>query len=936
VCSSDLTLPRVKAPDAAAALALSAAPVMQMKNSSSSEDEAGPAAAPKVIPKSPPIPPGSLNLLDYFNQNIPDYVLRYIDDLPLEFSEWADKYYENAKREFDATQNSAYAAASAQPQKGHTRAHERGLSRMPTTEIIDRTVLYNMTIEALLNHEASIATASSSSGKTLYELMNVDEKWDLLSTEIETLRHQKSVLEDEYYDSLYQDVEVTEMVGGQKHTSKRPLTLEERRKKKDDIDLQLLVLETRAGEVFLNKESQMVINQYYDEKIRMRSYLKLIRYGIFLTLITVLGIMQTTRDTQSAFYLNQGLQAGLVDDDFDVALAPIPKQFSSITNNPDEIYMWLESIVVPAFYSDAPAYWDGTNQISMRNGLLFEGHNIVVGVPRLRTVRAKQLPNCDQPVSFSGLSKICFSRTEEETLDWSVPTSTFDTLKWRTESDTGATSVWGRVYVIPGSGYTVDFPELTADNAANATTLVQDLKAARFVDAGTRALMLEFTVFNPHENHFAVGTMYLEFPLGGGIINSFDFFVTKLRRTVASYDRVLNALAIIVLLLVLLHTFSESQQILSSRNCAYFASAYNWADMAIIVFSPCIFGLWIAEYVIETETDWSTADAFVPVAKMARLNYVQNIFWSILILISWGKLFDYLSVFHKLYRMIIIIETSAGRLSHIFIVFAIVLAGFTSAEYVAYGYLDSTSFTWLWGFLNRYIAIFSGGPVLFAHTDVARILGTIYVCLYVLIFTVLLLNLIIAILTSGYDDAIHASSDTMARRQYFKMQSEGLTKNVAEEEEEQEDDVNSRLDSVLLDYIDDVYTKVDDWLDRKVFGRLYTTEIEGFVPTETIKLIQAKAKELQKQAHAAGSGVVGVGSAVAHGVVVVGTTVVRAAGTAGSTVVRAAGTAGSAVVNVATSAGNAVGRAAQTVGSAFHISSPRNQPPRDANEAKRQ
>ena len=73
--------------------------------------------------------------------------------------------------------------------------------------------------------------------------------------------------------------------------------------------LQLKVLANRRNKLFLDKEAQMVINQYYDEKIRKRHFMKLLRYCLFLALLTWLGIFMTTRDTTSAYFMQSGYYA---------------------------------------------------------------------------------------------------------------------------------------------------------------------------------------------------------------------------------------------------------------------------------------------------------------------------------------------------------------------------------------------------------------------------------------------------------------------------------------------------------------------------------------------------------------------------------------------------------------------------------------------------
>ena len=122
-----------------------------------------------------------------------------------------------------------------------------------------------------------------------------------------------------------------------------------------------------------------------------------------------------------------------------------------------------------------------------------------------------------------------------------------------------------------------------------------------------------------------------------------------------------------------------------------------------------------------------------------------------------------------LHRTMLIVEASASNLGYILLVLVVVLMGFCSAEYLLYGFKSSATKTWLWGFLNRLVGIFSGDPVIMSHAEHDRILGVGFNIVYVLIFSVLLLSLVVAMLSAGYDQALAETSDGMAKRQYHKL-----------------------------------------------------------------------------------------------------------------------------------------------------------------------
>lgn len=95
------------------------------------------------------------------------------------------------------------------------------------------------------------------------------------------------------------------------------------------------------------------------------------------------------------------------------------------------------------------------------------------------------------------------------------------------------------------------------------------------------------------------------------------------------------------------------------------------------------------------------------------------------------------------------------KLFSFIIVFLLMLGAFTSAEFVAYGYLDPLSYTWLRGFIARFgtlcvfvvlipsgarmIGVLGGDPIVFHHGEQQRILGTFYSILFVVIMGLLML-----------------------------------------------------------------------------------------------------------------------------------------------------------------------------------------------------
>ena len=74
---------------------------------------------------------------------------------------------------------------------------------------------------------------------------------------------------------------------------------------------------------------------------------------------------------------------------------------------------------------------------------------------------------------------------------------------YSTEQELDGSSDWGTLAKYGGGGYYQDLPPLKAD----AAQVLQELKDGLWVDRGTRAIFIDFTVYNANINLFCVITL---------------------------------------------------------------------------------------------------------------------------------------------------------------------------------------------------------------------------------------------------------------------------------------------------------------------------------------------------------------------------------------------------------------------------------------------
>lgn len=618
---------------------------------------------------------------------------------------------------------------------------------------------YDMAIQALLNYGASISFASAQSGKGLQQLMNVHDRWSVFCSQMNALEDELAATRTHVFNEV-----------------RRTDDFVTRRELYTVFNRKLKVIDSRKKEIFADKETQVVVGKNYSEKIYTRLILKLIRYVIFLGLLTALGIMQSTRDQSSAYYMNQAVDNTLTSKRFPFDVSDTPKSFADMDDSTDDIINFLKGPFMATVYpatTNRPSYWSGAQLNNILGGRVAQ-HNYMIGIPRIRIVRSK-IEDCSFiNDAFNSRFKTCFSAAEDYDKASFGPNNRYN---WSSAADTGSMYVWGRTdSTYDGSGYVINFPnpwDTTARSDFNDTmNMIVDDKV---IDAATRAVFIEMTLFNPNENHFMTASILAELPRGGSVLPSWDYSITQLKRRVTDREKYLLILELFVLAFFVLHVWFEVLQFANSRTLSqYITSPYNLADILLILFSIVVFSMRLHELRYEDDFDWAAKDIFVKTQELNRLLYVENIIWSLLILTAWFKLFDYMSVFDSLYRLVIMISTMSARLVDFFCVFCLVVGGFTSAEYVAYGFADPSSYSWIRGFIARFFAVWTGNPIVFPHTEQYRILGTFYNLFFIIVAAMILLNLVIALLTSAYSEALKDNSADLAEQQYERLRESGF------------------------------------------------------------------------------------------------------------------------------------------------------------------
>lgn len=519
----------------------------------------------------------------------------------------------------------------------------------------------------------------------------------------------------------------------------------------------------KKEDIWEDKTNQIVIDHFYNTQVRDRHMVRLFAYFLFLALVTFVAVSGIQGESTSAHYIREDLKAGL-----DVS------ELRTI----EDFYDWANTSFKDFMYSEEESqYWDDNNELVKRGRGYVREHMRVLGIPRLRMQRRKVF-ECDVAEEFQSLTKECMTVLQRDS-DAFGPGKKYTHVS---EGEINGIWVWARMAMYTGSGFIVDLPPPTSNTSRSVfEATIQQLKDDEFFDSRSAVLFLEFPAYVANENDWVWVHVALEQGVMGAIVPSTEVLVITVRRYMSFGDKQLLFLEI-VLLIVMISMSPKIFQVcrprqpdkdgVIRRRCGCQVDAFReigtlFNVVLIVGFFVCIV-MHVTLIGLANNVTYTTDNEFVEIQRIAFLTSAYGSVFSFVVFLCWFKSLEYLSVFRSLARLMIMIRMMTKELVDFAALLFIVVVAFTSAEYIAYGYREEEAFTWWNGFLTRISLTFAGREIV-PENQVNRVLGVIYPLLFVFIVSLLLLNLLIAVLTSAYESASDQAGESYWAEWQYKM-----------------------------------------------------------------------------------------------------------------------------------------------------------------------
>ncbi|OQR97781.1 Polycystin Cation Channel (PCC) Family [Achlya hypogyna] len=258
-------------------------------------------------------------------------------------------------------------------------------------------------------------------------------------------------------------------------------------------------------------------------------------------------------------------------------------------------------------------------------------------------------------------------------------------FNWTSADATQSAALPGLFTTIPGSGFVVD---LLPANTTDARAQIAALKAAKYLDVATRAVLVEVAVFNPYLELFDLVTVLLEVPPTGGVYATLSSAVVDLSAYSASaggkvFFEGLLALGVVlyageVLVGMLRHTprryFSSLWSVVHGVNLMLFVAVITLRLVAV-------------HDTYGATTDWTTiatSSLFAKLRFLAAVGRHERGINAVNALLTWALFLKYTQVSQGMFLLLRVLAKAGGDLWSFLVLFGICLVGYAQAGFVAF------------------------------------------------------------------------------------------------------------------------------------------------------------------------------------------------------------------------------------------------------------
>ncbi|CAG9823551.1 unnamed protein product [Phaedon cochleariae] len=469
----------------------------------------------------------------------------------------------------------------------------------------------------------------------------------------------------------------------------------------------------------------------------------LIEFMIYFCFVALMTIYVIGNRNPKVYYLTRGLKQQFTERGFS-SVNDAEIMFEDIKTAAD-FWFFAESHMVNSLF------WESTYHIGDfdENAMNILGENRVLGVPRIRQVRVRN-DSCVVHEYFRRLFLSCYDSYSAKAEN-KKPFGLADGTAWEYSSSsvTRSLSYSGKISTYGGGGF---YKDLVA-NKNETSAILMGLKDNLWVTKSTRAIFVDFTVYNANLNLFAICKLVFEFPTTGGVIPTADFRSVKLLRFHTKFDWFILVCELSCYLFVIFYIAHEFRELLYFK-LRYFLAFWTWIDFSIIILT-LISGLisLIKTMRINDEIEYikNHPQEYGNLEYMAILKLWFNNIIAVDLFVIYMKIFKFLNFNKTMSQLNNTLKKCASDILGFSVMFFIIFFAYTELGYLIFG-------SQVESFSSFGIAMFTLLRTILGDFDyheieqANRLLAPFYFLSYIFLVFFVLLNMFLAIINDTYAD----------------------------------------------------------------------------------------------------------------------------------------------------------------------------------------
>ena len=326
---------------------------------------------------------------------------------------------------------------------------------------------------------------------------------------------------------------------------------------------------------------------------------------------------------------------------------------------------------------------------------------------------------------------------------------------YRTSQISGTYDMTARITSYPGSGYSVDLGK-SRSNTENALRYLRD---HRWLDDFTRAVFVDFTVYNSQANFYCMVMFLLEIPANGGAFSFKRILTTRLDRYSSGFAVFLAVCEILFLSISIYYVVREVKKWRLSRS-KYFTKWENWVEITSFALIWTTFALLIVRLGIVSATKksyFAQPDSYVNFDAAALSDQFYGYTLACLVFILFIKFLKLLRFNKKMSLMFKTVSHASKDTKYFSLSFFIITAAFAQFAhliFMAYIFEYSSMVYTMESLFSMMLGSFKYHQLIVA----APTLGKWFFAAYFTFMTFILLNMFICIINESFaivQEALH-------------------------------------------------------------------------------------------------------------------------------------------------------------------------------------